>query len=196
MSKILKTLLATMLFAQVAFAQDANQQANGTVKKTATLSLGEMRSQAQGYKVEVTAGVAQIQQMVDAAQEKRDILKLNCLNDKLTRANASLKVIETASGELDSATAADAADHQYSKVTIANQQMQLVLAEANECVGEEIGTVGNQQNSTEVAKTVRTDQVTNPTPPVIAGNVKQGEKSTNPDNNSATMRPPIPSPSL
>jgi len=197
MSRFLKTLLATTLFAQVAVAQDTDKKTEVNVKteQTVTLSPREMQSQAEQYKGEIASGVTQIDQMVTRAKDDRDVIKLNCLNDKLVQANANQNLVDKASVELEQAVTQNdsgAAMHKYTSITIVNQKMQVLLAESNECVGEELGHVGNQTNSTLVANTVRTDQVTNPTPPILVGNVKPGQP-VNPD---TTPRPPIPSPYL
>ncbi len=197
MSRFLKTLLATTLFAQVAVAQDATKkpEANVQTEQTVTLSPREMQSQAEQYKGEIASGVTTIDQMATHAKDDRDVIKLNCLNDKLVQAKANQNLAEQAAGDLEQAVAQNdsgAAMHKYTSITIVNQKMQVLLAESNECVGEEAGHVGTQQNTTTVAGTVRTDQVTNPTPPILVGNDKPGQP-VNPDVNP---RPPVPSPYL
>jgi hypothetical protein len=197
MSKFLKTLLATTLFAQVAFAQDADKKPEANVKTEQTVSLSprEMLSQAETYKSEVASGVTQIDQMVATAKEKRDVIKLNCLNDKLVEAKANQNVVDKAARDLEQAVAqnkVDDAAHEYSSITIVNQKMQVLLALANECVGEDAGHVGTQQNSTQVGSDVRKDNVTKALPPVVVTNATDPKSTTGV--NTDAVRPPPGSP--
>jgi TolA-binding protein len=194
MSKFLKTLLATTLFAQVAFAADADKtpEANAKTEQTVSLSVGEMKIQAQQYKGEVASGVTQIDQQLASAKEKRDVIKANCLNTALVEATAKKTIVDQNVTDIDKAQDLGTASHAYSKITIAYQQVLVLMTTANECVGEELGHVGTQQNSTTVAATVRTDKVTNPTPPILVGTTKPGQ-AINPD---TMVRIPVPSPYL
>jgi hypothetical protein len=115
------------------------------------------------------------------ARDDKDLIKLNCVNDKLLQVKGHLRIAEDIKQQLQVAAAqgdAGARDHQFSKLTIIYQRVTVLGQEAEACVGEEISYVGETQ------VTVQED-------PDIAG---LGDP-TEPDPTPLTpVRPPLASP--
>jgi hypothetical protein len=91
---------------------------------------------------ELKAGVRKVLKMVEQAQRDKDVLLLNCLNEKLAGLKALLRVAEQADTAVQEAYARennDLAAHEFQKIVIARQQAQQLQAEADACVPE-VGT--------------------------------------------------------
>lgn len=76
---------------------------------------------------------------LEEARSSRDVVKVNCVNEKLTQLKALIRVSEQAEALLrDAMTTKDesAAEHEVSKVTIAGQKADQLRIEAEECIGQ------------------------------------------------------------
>lgn len=76
---------------------------------------------------------------LEEARATKDVVKLNCVNEKLTQIKGLLRISEQAETNLQEAVAkheASAAEHEYTKVTIARQKVEQLRAEAEECIGQ------------------------------------------------------------
>jgi hypothetical protein len=89
--------------------------------------------------------VARIKQAVklvlgraEQARNEKDVVKLNCVNEKLTQMKALQKVAEQADGALRdlSATKASGGDAEFSKVAIARTKVEGLRRDAEQCVGQ------------------------------------------------------------
>ena len=88
---------------------------------------------------EMREGLTALQKQIDEARKAKDIVYLNCLNEKYSSINALLKVTETASVLMQEALSqnnSQQADHQFRKVVIARFKARQFLQEAKECVSE------------------------------------------------------------
>jgi hypothetical protein len=83
--------------------------------------------------------VAKITANVEEARDEVDVIKLNCVNEKLTAVKGLLKVSELSSGTLQSALGRreiEVAAHEFDKVMLAQRKCEQLLAESESCVGE------------------------------------------------------------
>ena len=94
-----------------------------------------------------------IQRALDSARSEHDIVKVTCLNDKLTQANVNLasfadrlRLFKKAAALLDKVQQ----DHEFTLLTVLYQKGQTLAAEASTCVGEEAGYLGKTETSTQV----------------------------------------------
>jgi hypothetical protein len=74
------------------------------------------------------------------ARERRDIVQVNCVGDKLTSVKGLLRISEIASIRMFEAIGNDQPgeiNHNYSQVAVAHQRSQLAKSEADVCVGAE-----------------------------------------------------------
>jgi hypothetical protein len=75
---------------------------------------------------------------LEDARASKDVIKLNCVNEKLTNIKGLLRISEQADVALQEAVARredQAADHEFTKVAIARQRVDQLRAEAEQCVG-------------------------------------------------------------
>jgi|ETNmetMinimDraft_30_1059905.scaffolds.fasta_scaffold83994_1 hypothetical protein len=88
---------------------------------------------------EVKDAVRKVLKMVGVAQKDKEVLLLNCLNEKLAGLKALLKVVEDADLAMQEALARennDLAAHEFQKIDMARGQAQQLIAEADACVPE------------------------------------------------------------
>ncbi len=95
-----------------------------------------------------------VRHMLDDARKNspKDIVKLTCLQDKLAQIEISLDSAKKRAASLKSAQAAgnkDLANHEFTMLTTLRTRSEQLDAEANQCIGEEIGMPGvNKTTST------------------------------------------------
>ena len=88
---------------------------------------------------EVKDAVKQVLKMVQVAEADKQVLLLNCLNEKLAGLKALLKVVEDADLAMQEALARennDKAAHEFQKIDMARGQAQQLIVEAEACVPE------------------------------------------------------------
>jgi hypothetical protein len=76
---------------------------------------------------------------LEEARTTKDVVKLNCVNEKLTQIKGLLRISETADVALQEAVTrkdSTSSEHEYSKVMIANQKVNQLRSETEECIGQ------------------------------------------------------------
>jgi hypothetical protein len=76
---------------------------------------------------------------LEEARSEKDVLKLNCVNEKLTQIKGLLRVAEQSDIALQEAVAKgdeESAQHEYAKLTIARQRAEQLRADAEQCIGQ------------------------------------------------------------
>jgi len=83
--------------------------------------------------------LTEVQAKLVEARSTKDVVKLNCVNEKLTQIKGLLRISEQADVALQEAVArrdSTSSEHEYTKVTIARQKVSQLNAETEECVGQ------------------------------------------------------------
>ncbi|MFM9469817.1 hypothetical protein ACKI1K_44555, partial [Streptomyces scabiei] len=86
-----------------------------------------------------------IVQLQELAKKQKDIIKLNCTNDKLLQVKGHLALTDQAMANLNEAMAKaddDARKHEFTRVTILYQKVLVLGTEAENCIGEDLSYVG------------------------------------------------------
>lgn len=120
-------------------------QVDISVPQRSTLSPQDMLNQAREYRGRMNEALTRLQGLVEAARKAKDIIRLNCLTDKLVQLRANMNVADQAIQSLQDAMARrdeGASVHEYTRVTIVNQKVQVLAAEGEACVGEDLNFVG------------------------------------------------------
>ena len=76
---------------------------------------------------------------LEDARNTKDVVKLNCVNEKLTQVKGLLRISEQSDVALQEAVAKKdeaTADHEYTKVTIASSKVEQLRTEAEQCIGQ------------------------------------------------------------
>jgi len=161
MSRAYKLILASTLVGQVVLAQPVVQpppaaplpggapsDANIGARQRATLSPQEMVTQATEYRTRMESTSKQIGQLVDVAKKEKDVIRLNCVTDKHGQVKANIVVADRALQDLrDAIGRRDEGEsgHQYNKIAIVHSKVQVLSAEAQACVGQDLAFVGATQ---------------------------------------------------
>lgn len=106
----------------------------------------QMLTQAKDYVSKMQDSLRTIVQLQELAKKQKDIIKLNCVNDKLLQVKGHLAVTDTAMSSLNEAVAKgddDGRGHEYTRVTILYQKVLVLSTEAGNCIGEDLSYVGN-----------------------------------------------------
>jgi len=84
------------------------------------------------------AGLKQVLGRVEEARKEKDVVKLNCVNEKLTQIKGLLKVAEQADIALSEALASrqPSADAEFAKINIARGKVDGLKADAEQCIGQ------------------------------------------------------------
>jgi ribosomal protein L9 len=80
----------------------------------------------------------QVLARVEEARNEKDIVKLNCVNEKLTQIKALLKVAEQSDIALHEAVSNRdvSSDTEFSKIAIARSKVEGLRAESEQCIGQ------------------------------------------------------------
>jgi hypothetical protein len=76
---------------------------------------------------------------LEEARRAKDVVKLNCVNEKLTQIKGLLRISEQSDVALQEAVARQektSSEHEYTKVMIAQQKVTQLRGEAEECIGQ------------------------------------------------------------
>jgi hypothetical protein len=114
-------------------------------ERRANLTAPEQMQEA-GHIVDIMAGLRRrVSDMLDRARQERDIIKVNCLNDKLTQIDVTLRSAREHQELLGTAVGINndgQRNHEYALMTIFRQRAESLEAEARQCIGEEAGGFG------------------------------------------------------
>ena len=110
-----------------------------------------------------------IGQLKTKAQKDKDMVKLNCVNDKLTQANGHMAVADQSMTSLagDIARSDDPArQHEFTRITILHQKVSTLGTEAEQCIGEDVSYVGATRVDVEIDPSIPQTDPTDPPLPV------------------------------
>lgn len=131
-------LLATAFsYVKPAHSVDGETRGALTPREMATVTK-KLLAEMEGYHVRVLALQA-------SARKAKDVIKLNCVNEKLLAVKQLLNIADKAQNDLTEAIASsdrDAQIHQYSQVILAHERATSERDEAEGCIGEELHFVG------------------------------------------------------
>ena len=134
-----------------------------------TISGPELLEQGREYRRQIDATKLQIEEQVQQARNDKDVIRLNCLLDKLTQIKVnenmmdqSLQTVQQAVSRQDES----AQLHEYTRITIVNQKVQVLKTEADACIGAETSYVGPTKVMVEKPPGL-VDTVDQPEPPAF-----------------------------
>jgi hypothetical protein len=149
----LTIFLALVIGGGFLHAQPADEPAEGDdapevsvpMEKQAQLSPKEMTEKSSELIADMNVMLKRVLQLKQTARKSKDIIKLNCVNEKLLELKQLLNIADTASTDLTEAiTVQDEQGryHQFTQIIISHEKAGSVRDEAEACVGEELIFVG------------------------------------------------------
>lgn len=117
---------------------------------------------------------AGVRKMLEEARKQRDVVKTLCLNDKLSQIDVATRSARDRRGQLQAAVArndAELSNHEFTILTVLRQRSEQIVAEANQCIGEDAAFVGDTRVVTTVSPTIPPDEAPYPStdPSIIVG---------------------------
>jgi hypothetical protein len=144
------------------------------------LSTSEKQGRAERMLGEMRDALRRVTEILGEARASKDIVQLNCVNEKLTQVKGLLRISEDASVKMYDAIASGAQDvinHEFTKISVAHQKTVILRAEAEQCVGELSVYTGETEVTVEIDPDISDRDPTDPdspppgpeVPPVASG---------------------------
>jgi hypothetical protein len=109
--------------------------ASGTVGVTMNLSLADMQTRVHQLHDQTRADARHIQHLQQVARKEKDIIKLNCVNDKLVQVKPQMNIADAAEAELEGSKDTDRMTI-FETVSQATENVRRLREEADQCIGE------------------------------------------------------------
>lgn len=106
---------------------------------TVTLTVPEMTDKIAELDKQTEDDAAYVLRLQIKARKDKDVIKLNCINDKLLQIKALRNIIEGAKTDFDIAVSGNSADeqqYQFTRITMSADNIRALREEANACAGE------------------------------------------------------------
>jgi hypothetical protein len=131
-------LLAILSGAQAAAPEREARPAPAATRVEPPLRGKELLDRAASELVRLRRGLAEVLSRVEDARNERDIVKLLCADDKLSRVKVLVTVAEHAEASVAEAVATqdESVMIEYSKIAIARGKVDALRAEAAACIGQ------------------------------------------------------------
>jgi len=115
-----------------------------------------------------------VRKMLEEARKQRDVVKTLCLNDKLSQVDVAIRSGRDRRAQLQAATNrndSELANHEFTILTVLRQRVEQLVAEANQCIGEEAAFVGDTRTSVIIDPSIPPDETPYPAtePPLPIG---------------------------
>jgi hypothetical protein len=166
---VVSALVVGGVRAGVARAQSTppSNQSNtsGEVGGTRSAQLTPQQQLQNTARIIAEMGVARrnVSQMLDRANQERDIIKVNCLNDKLTQIDVAIRSAREHQELLQTAVSVsndNQRNHEYALIVIFQQRVRALDVEARQCVGEDAAGFGEgTEIGLRIAPTIPTEEL-------------------------------------
>lgn len=153
----------TLLLASGALAANDDTKAAPTPSESATPQ--DALAQSKDYVSKMQTTLRRVVSLQEKARKQRDIIMLNCVNDKLLQVKGYLAVNDQAISSLNEVIAKgdDAGrGHQLARVAILHQKVTVLGTEAENCVGQDLSYVGASRVEVEISPNIPINEVTTP----------------------------------
>lgn len=162
--------LATSVMAQPAPGGEGQPDSEVKFRKGSQLTASEQLAQAENYLLKMKSTQGEVDKLAKKARSDKDIIKLNCVNDKLIQIKGNLNLAERTRDALKVAAARNddgARNHEFAKLTITFQKVTVLGQEAEACIGEDIAFVGATKVEIEVDPDITKEDPTEEPPPPL-----------------------------
>ena len=130
-----------------------------------------MISQSRQYQQGMSQVLQRVQALQETARKQKDIIKLNCVADKLVQTKVNVSIADQAMTALQENVARSdegGRTHEFTRLTIINQKVLVLGAEAENCIGEDLSFVGATRVDIDVDPNIPRDDPTQPPVPTTS----------------------------
>ncbi|APR87100.1 hypothetical protein A7982_12449 [Minicystis rosea] len=120
--------------------------ATAGLTRQVNLSPQEQLSQGDSFLARMDGSRTVVRQALEKARIARDVVKTLCLNDKLNQLDVAIRSARERRESLAAAAQrsdVDLANHEFTILSVLRQRSEQLTAEANQCIGQEAGFVGD-----------------------------------------------------
>ncbi|MGO9830967.1 MAG: hypothetical protein ACLPJH_12590 [Myxococcaceae bacterium] len=173
MSSRFPLVLSALLLAAASFAQAPPRPVPAPPEEKASeVPDAQKLSRSSAAVAQMQASYKAVLGKLEEARNTKDVVKLNCVNEKLTQVKGLLRISEQSDVALQEAVAkkdGPTADHEYTKVSIAQSKVEQLRTEADQCIGQlAFRTDENLSVEVLVPSDLPGGDPTNPPPPTPA----------------------------
>jgi hypothetical protein len=114
--------------------------------RTVNLTPQEELVQTESFLVRMDSSRTGVRRMLEGARAQRDVVKTLCLNDKLNQIDVAVRSARERREQLQAAVQrndTDLANHEFNILSVLRQRTDQLTAEANQCIGQDTGFVGD-----------------------------------------------------
>lgn len=145
----------------------------GFQRKT-TLTPQEQLGESQKHLARMENAATGVRKMLGEARRQRDVVKTLCLNDKLSQIDVAVRSARDRRGQLQAAVErnnVEQSNHEFTILTVLRQRSEQIVAEANQCIGEESAFVGDTRTTVQIDPEIPMDDTPYPTtdPTLVIG---------------------------
>lgn len=136
----------------------------GFQRKT-QLTPQEQLVEANKHVSRMEGAAAGVRKMLEEARKQRDVVKTLCLNDKLSQIDVAIRSARDRRQQLQSAVSrndAELSSHEFTILTVLRQRAEQIVAEANQCIGEEAAFVGDTRTRVTIDPQIPPDETPYP----------------------------------
>ncbi|MEM9071300.1 MAG: hypothetical protein AAGE52_22530 [Myxococcota bacterium] len=122
-------------------------------RANAALTPQEQVEEGQAIRQRGTDLSRRVSSLLDEARQERDIIRVTCINDKLTQVNANLRTVEQRLSNLEDAIEAQdtsRGNHEFTVLAVLRQKFVVLDREAAQCIGQDIFETGSTRVVTEI----------------------------------------------
>lgn len=146
------------------------------LRQPVTLSAAEKVEEARTIVMRGTRLSERVTNLLNEARRDVDMIRVTCLNDKLSQIHAALHTAEGRLAALTNAVDPGVQNHEYTMVTVVGQKFAVLDQEANQCVGQDIYETSASTNSMAVDESQAgteedSGEAPQPPEPVIVGSI-------------------------
>ncbi len=124
-------------------------------EKKQQLSPQEAGTQAATILQRMDSAASTVRHQLDVARQARDIVKSLCLSDKLSQIDAATRSCRDRNSALQAAVQRndmELSNHEFTIMSVLGQRGNQLIAEANQCIGQDMSFVGQTEVSTEISQ--------------------------------------------
>jgi hypothetical protein len=122
-------------------------------EKKQQLTPQEAATQAATILARLDQAASAVRHQLDSARQQRDIVKSLCLSDKLSQIDAAARSCRDRNSALQAAVQrndVELSNHEFTIMSVLGQRGNQLIAESNQCIGQDMSFVGQTEVSTDV----------------------------------------------
>jgi hypothetical protein len=165
-------MLALAALLGVAYAQDTQSGTSAGMRRDVKLTPEEQLKSSDAVLGRIDQAANTVRKQLEQARAQHDVVKTLCLNDKLTQidvAGRSARDRKEALRQAVSRQDTELSAHEYTILMVVKERVDQLSAEANQCIGEEAGFVGETRVTVTINPNMPTEDPSNyPTDSVVS----------------------------